>query len=530
MLRDVSAKNCRAAEHPISLVTANGLTEANEVADVKLSALPDPVQPCVLDHTPAVLSVGTRCVDQGYSFVWPANGKPILVRPDDKVVQLKMEGHVPVLDDTCKVYSKEQFQKDKHLKNCSQCRPRSRAPKPSAMTLRTMSNWTNWLRMMPSRNISEVARLRIFRPRLQALIINMHIHFPKNPFCRTCHRARMMAPQARKKGGQKRIETEAFGDHIIGDHVITKKNVEDGFKGEQVALVLKDLHTQYRYVYPSQTKDAQSSIWMVWIISLGQKMMFKLCTLTTRLSWLEPSRTWDTDIRPQLNMLIHQSRLQSARFARCWKAPEATCSSQDFRWRCGPLPCSSMQPRSMQAPSLKAVNHHGSSGLVKSSLQCTSRLVPKCCFGITPKGLTTPQVSFPQHQMKEFSLGITYYIQPGHDWKGEYLVAKLEAADYHVNWGALWLSKEQRGWNCHPRVSSFLWKLWLTRRRPKPIALKIRWFRRLPRSCLLKPVCVRHRRNRNMSRARLYQPTLMSSQAHPKNPYSPILYWPPKVK
>ena len=109
MLKDVSAQNCRAAEHPISLVTANGSTEATEVADVKLSALPDPVQPYVLDQTPAVLSVGTRCVDQGY-------GKPILVRPNDKVVQLKIEGHVPVLDDTCKVFTKEQFQKDKHLK------------------------------------------------------------------------------------------------------------------------------------------------------------------------------------------------------------------------------------------------------------------------------------------------------------------------------------------------------------------------------------------------------------------------------
>ena len=28
----------------------------------------------------------------------------------------KIDGHVPVLDDTCKVYPKEQFQKDKHLK------------------------------------------------------------------------------------------------------------------------------------------------------------------------------------------------------------------------------------------------------------------------------------------------------------------------------------------------------------------------------------------------------------------------------
>ena len=90
---------------------SHGSTEANEVADVKLSALPDPVHPYVLDHTPAVLSVGTRCVDQGYSFVWPANGKPILVRPDDKVVQLKIEGHVPVLDDSLQGLSQRSISK-----------------------------------------------------------------------------------------------------------------------------------------------------------------------------------------------------------------------------------------------------------------------------------------------------------------------------------------------------------------------------------------------------------------------------------
>ena len=38
-----------------------------------------------------------------------ASGKPILVRPDGKVVQLKVEGHVPVLDDSCKVFTKERF-------------------------------------------------------------------------------------------------------------------------------------------------------------------------------------------------------------------------------------------------------------------------------------------------------------------------------------------------------------------------------------------------------------------------------------
>ena len=41
----------------------------------------------------------------------------------------------------------------------------------------------------------------------------------------------MMAPQARKKGGQKRIETEVFGDHVIGDHVIIREKRRRGFQG-----------------------------------------------------------------------------------------------------------------------------------------------------------------------------------------------------------------------------------------------------------------------------------------------------------
>ena len=42
---------------------------------------------------------------------------------------------------------------------------------------------------------------------------------------------------------RRELKTEVFGGHIIGDHVIIKKNVEEGFRGEQVALVLKDLHS-----------------------------------------------------------------------------------------------------------------------------------------------------------------------------------------------------------------------------------------------------------------------------------------------
>ena len=81
-------------------------------------------------------------------------------------------------------------------------------------------------------------------------------HFPENPFCKVCQRAWMLAPQARKKGGESRIQTKAFGDHLIADRVVARANIEEGDRGERVALVVKDLRTKFRCIYPAQTKSA----------------------------------------------------------------------------------------------------------------------------------------------------------------------------------------------------------------------------------------------------------------------------------
>ena len=134
---------------------------------------------------------------------------------------------------------------------------------------------------------------------------------------------------ARNKGGQKRIETEVFGDHIIGDHVIIKKNVEEGFRGEQVALVLKDLHTQYRFVYPSQSKDAQSSVDGLnhFIGPKDDVQVVYTDIIPQNLS--EPSKTWDIVTRLPLSMWIHQNTSLSAKSARCLRVHAATCCSQD---------------------------------------------------------------------------------------------------------------------------------------------------------------------------------------------------------
>ena len=49
----------------INLHTASGMTTVNEVVSLQVRGLMQEVTPLVLDSTPAVLSVGKRCMEQG---------------------------------------------------------------------------------------------------------------------------------------------------------------------------------------------------------------------------------------------------------------------------------------------------------------------------------------------------------------------------------------------------------------------------------------------------------------------------------
>ena len=83
------------------------------------------------------------------------------------------------------------------------------------------------------------------------------IHRPKNPYCKVCQKAKMLAPHARKRGGSSTIMAKKFGDHVTIDHIITRDLRDFGIEGEKVALVVKDVYTNFRYVYPSSTKDGE---------------------------------------------------------------------------------------------------------------------------------------------------------------------------------------------------------------------------------------------------------------------------------
>ena len=100
-LRSASKAVRKQASQPIRLVTANGNIAASEIADINVDALREPAQPYILESSPAVLSLGVKCLGQGYSFHWESAKAPTMVRPAGALIQLKVDGHVPHMDSSC---------------------------------------------------------------------------------------------------------------------------------------------------------------------------------------------------------------------------------------------------------------------------------------------------------------------------------------------------------------------------------------------------------------------------------------------
>ena len=56
------------------------------------------------------------------------------------------------------------------------------------------------------------------------------------------------------------VDAKKFGDHITGDYLIAKSEPEIGIDDDRVAMVIKDVLTDFRYVYPAGRRDANNTI------------------------------------------------------------------------------------------------------------------------------------------------------------------------------------------------------------------------------------------------------------------------------
>ena len=79
----------------INLHTANGVTSTSKMTDIQFNVFEEPVKAHVLDDTPSVLSMGKRCLEQGYTFIWPSGKDPFMIDSDGLIINMKVKDHIP---------------------------------------------------------------------------------------------------------------------------------------------------------------------------------------------------------------------------------------------------------------------------------------------------------------------------------------------------------------------------------------------------------------------------------------------------
>ena len=83
---------------PIMFHTANGSTATQTEAEIDLGTFDVTSQAYVLDDTPSVMSLGKRCMGEGYSFVWPSGKMPFMITKNGERIDLTIHDNIPYVD------------------------------------------------------------------------------------------------------------------------------------------------------------------------------------------------------------------------------------------------------------------------------------------------------------------------------------------------------------------------------------------------------------------------------------------------
>ena len=86
------------SRNPINIITANGPSTAEVQSDIAVPSLGIDSHPYVLPCTPSVLSVGYRCMEEGFDFVWRSSSRPYFQSPSGERTYMDVRDYVPYLN------------------------------------------------------------------------------------------------------------------------------------------------------------------------------------------------------------------------------------------------------------------------------------------------------------------------------------------------------------------------------------------------------------------------------------------------
>ena len=79
----------------VNFHTANGITSTSTMVDLDFDTFNEPAKAHVLEDTPSVLSLGKRCMEQGYTFIWPSGRDPYMINSEGDKIKMEVHDHIP---------------------------------------------------------------------------------------------------------------------------------------------------------------------------------------------------------------------------------------------------------------------------------------------------------------------------------------------------------------------------------------------------------------------------------------------------
>ena len=92
------------SDNPIRMITANGESSSSKQGSVYVPKFGKTIDPYLVKSSPPVISVGMRCVDDGYDFVWRGSKgeTPYMIKPNGERIELVVRDYVPYLANNSK--------------------------------------------------------------------------------------------------------------------------------------------------------------------------------------------------------------------------------------------------------------------------------------------------------------------------------------------------------------------------------------------------------------------------------------------
>ena len=78
--------NPRMSSEAMTFMTANGITATDQKVDLVIDEMQDTILPFVMEESPSVLSIGKRCAEDGYGFLWMPGEEPSMFNDRKSVI------------------------------------------------------------------------------------------------------------------------------------------------------------------------------------------------------------------------------------------------------------------------------------------------------------------------------------------------------------------------------------------------------------------------------------------------------------